>query len=102
MKIVRQIPLEFESDTCTQKELEAAAEYKLHEIKKSIGLSGIFPLRGDIKKKVFWHLQQDESITAVNHKGDMCIHPDGPPICQEGFCNDCSVHHRQRISGELV
>ncbi len=98
MKITRQIPIEFESETCTQNELEAAAEYKLHEIRKSIGLSGIFPLSGDIKKKVIWHLQQDESITAVNHKGDMCVHTDGPSICQEGDCSDCAVHKRHQVS----
>lgn len=98
MKIVRQIPIEFESDTCTEKELEAAAEYKLHEIRKSIGLSGIFPLRGDIKKKVIWHLQQDESITAVNHKGGGCVHTDGPQICQEGDCSDCAIHKRHQVS----
>ncbi len=60
MKIARHISLEFESDGCTEKELEAAAEYKLNEIRKSIGLSGIFPLWGDAKKKVIWHLKADE------------------------------------------
>lgn len=59
MNITRRIALEFESETCTQEELEVAAEYKLHDIRKSIGLSGIFPLRDDIKKKVIWHSQQD-------------------------------------------
>jgi len=96
MKTTGQVIIEFESDTCTKKEIEAAAEYKLHEIRKSIGLSGIFPLWGDIKKKVVWHLQQDESITAVNHKGSRCVYPDGPQICQEGDCSDCAVHKRHQ------
>lgn len=72
MKIARQIALEFESDTCTEKELEAAAEYKLNEIRKAIGLSGIFPLRGDANKKVIWHLEQDAGMPIVNNKGDRC------------------------------
>lgn len=98
MKTTRQVTIGFESDGCTEKELEAAAEYKLHEIRKSIGLSGIFPLWGDIKKKVIWHLKQDESITAVNHKGGRCTYPDGPTICQEGICSDCAVPKRHQES----
>lgn len=98
MKIIRNISIGFESDTCTEKELEAAAQYKLNEIRKSIGLSGIFPLRGDIRKKVIWHLIQDESIPAINHKGGRCTYPDAPPICQEGDCSDCAVPKRQQES----
>lgn len=57
MKIIRQIPIEFESDGCTEEELKTAAEYKLRDIRDSIGLSGIFPV-GNVKKIVFWHVQQ--------------------------------------------
>lgn len=91
MKITRQISLSFESEECTEDELEAAAEYKLHEIWKSIGQSGIFPLHGDIRKKVIWYVKPGESIIPVNRKGKRCIRPQGPPICQEGLCGNCAV-----------
>ncbi len=42
---------------------------------------------------------ESEIITAVNHKGGRCVHPQGPTICQEGICSDCAVPKK---SGELI
>ena len=32
-----------------------------------------------------------EGPTNRSHKGQRCIYPNGPPLCQEGYCEACNI-----------
>jgi len=35
--------------------------------------------------------RRDAGEETMNYYGQRCIYPNGPPICQEGYCESCNI-----------